>query len=210
MLTGEQVLGFAIASFICIVAPGPDNLAVLSLGLARGRRAGIGYGLGCSLGCLTHTTWAALGISAILAASEVAFQVLKIAGALYLFYLGIMAIRSQGTPLGGRSEKRDRSFPGYLVRGLVANAINPKVALFFLAFLPQFVGDGGSVPGQITALGILFSLGTALIFSTLGYFSGSIGTWMRSRLSFGKWLDRMTGGVFIALGLRLILARNRS
>jgi len=204
----EQFLGFGLASLICIIAPGPDNLSILGLGLSRGRSAGMGYALGCALGCLTHTLWATLGVSAIVAASEVAFSTLKFAGAGYLFYLGIMALRSGGSKVNGKeSEKhKQESFFVFVRRGLIGNAINPKVALFFLAFLPQFVNSQANVSAQIATFGLIFSLMTGSLFLVLGYFSGAIGTWLKSRGKVGLWLDRLTGGLFIGLGFRLMFS----
>ncbi|WP_421654985.1 LysE family translocator [Leptothermofonsia sp. ETS-13] len=209
MFSSERLLGFAIASIICTIAPGPDNLAVLSLGLSRGQRAGMGFALGCGLGCLTHTTWATLGVAATIAASEVAFQSLKFAGAAYLLYLGLMAFRSKGMNLRdvGTTKAQRPSFVRFMVRGFIANAINPKVALFFLAFLPQFVNPTAQVSLQMAILGILFCLIATFLFLLLGYFSGSIGTWLRTRTHIGQWLDRIAGCLFIGLGISLILSQ---
>ncbi|HNQ58437.1 MAG TPA: LysE family translocator, partial [Candidatus Desulfobacillus denitrificans] len=140
-MTLAQIAGFLAAAALITLAPGPDNLSVLSLGLSRGRRAGIGFGLGCALGCFIHTLLATLGVTALIAASDTAFTLLKLAGAAYLVWLGIGALRSPGATLAadaGAAPADDPMRP-YLMRGFVANAINPKVALFFLAFLPQFV-----------------------------------------------------------------------
>lgn len=213
MFSPEQFFSFTIASLICIVAPGPDNLSVLSLGLSRGRLVGMGYALGCGFGCLSHTLWATIGVSAIVAASQMAFLTLKFAGAGYLFYLGILAIRSGGLKINNNDNEKDlqrQSFFKYVIRGFICNAINPKVAIFFLAFLPQFVNSQGNVSYQMALFGILFSVTTACLFLVLGYFSGRIGTWLKSRAKIGQWLDRITGGLFIALGIRLILSERRA
>jgi threonine/homoserine/homoserine lactone efflux protein len=211
VFSAEQLLGFVAATIICAVAPGPDNLSVLSLGLSRGRLAGMGFALGCGLGCLTHTLWATLGVTAILAASTIAFTIVKIAGAVYLFYLGVMALKSEGakfdrTQFKQSENSRDRDLVRFLVRGFIANAINPKVALFFLAFLPQFVDIQGNISLQMAILGMIFSLISICLFSLLGYFSGSIGLWLRARANIGKWLDRFAGGLFIGLSIHLILS----
>ena len=139
LLTLPQLSAFLIAAAVITLAPGPDNLMVLSLGVARGGRAGIAFGLGCALGCLSHTALAALGISALIATSAGAFTALKIAGGLYLVWLGIQAIR-HARPLGATAKLPPAESAATLfAHGLIANAINPKVILFFLAFLPQFV-----------------------------------------------------------------------
>lgn len=204
-LAAGQLLGFLLAALLVTLAPGPDNLAVLSLGMARGRRAGIGFGLGCALGCFTHTLWASLGISAALAASAAAFTLLKFAGAAYLCWLGWQALKSPGAKLeAGTRVADDTPFTAYLRRGFVANAINPKVALFFLAFLPQFVPAGSPhAAGQSAVLGLVFALQTVLVFGLLGWFAGALGAWLQRRAGFGRRLDQAAGLLFVGLGLRL-------
>jgi threonine/homoserine/homoserine lactone efflux protein len=188
------------------LAPGPDNLMVLSLGMARGRQAGVAFGLGCALGCLNHTLLAALGVSALIAASPVAFATLRILGGLYLVWLGVQAIRNArpASVATAMSEPPMKLF----VKGLIANAINPKVILFFLAFLPQFVDAArGQAGWQIVQLGLLFTFETVLIFAAIGWFAGRLGERLARHPAVGTWLDRIAGGVFVALGLRLLVAR---
>jgi threonine/homoserine/homoserine lactone efflux protein len=205
-VTLGQWSAFALAAAVVIVAPGPDNLATVSLGLSRGRKAAVAFGLGCGIGCVTHTTWAVLGVSALLAASAAAFTALKFAGAAYLFWLAAKALRRREVGSGAAAVGGGRAH-GYFVRGLVANAINPKVALFFLAFLPQFVRPGGSVAAQMVVLGATFTALSAIAFAALGHFSGGVGRWLRTREGAARWLDRATAGLFVALGLRLVLAQ---
>ncbi|MCW3062796.1 MAG: lysine transporter LysE [Capsulimonas sp.] len=208
IFTIVQFVSFLAASLICVVAPGPDNLGVLSLGLSRGRKAGIGFAAGCALGCLTHTTWASLGLTALVAASPAAFNAMKFAGAAYLCYLGVKALRSKGASLDSK-EAPAGDARQFLTRGFVSNALNPKVALFFLAFLPQFVNPRGPVGLQMLLLGVCFGVMTLAVFSLVGYFSGAIGAWLRRRPFFSQWLDRATGCLFIGLGVRLALAKQR-
>jgi len=209
LLTLPQFGGFLAAAILITLAPGPDNLMVLGLGMARGRRAGIAFGLGCALGCLSHTTLAALGISALIAASDWAFTGLRLAGGAYLVWLGIQALRNARPPdpsnaNGIAAESGARLF----AKGMVANAVNPKVILFFLAFLPQFVATGrGHVAWQTVQLGLVFTLQAALIFAAIGWSAGRLGQWLLRRPALGAWLDRVAGGIFVALGLRLIVAR---
>ncbi|MCI4440250.1 LysE family translocator [Tibeticola sp.] len=209
MLTLDQLLPFLAAAVVLTLTPGPDNLMVLSLGASRGRVQGVAFGLGCAAGCLSHTLLAALGVSAALAASPLAFTLLRLLGGGYLVWLGIGALRSAGSTALPAVGSEALSSPGRaFARGVLANAINPKVALFFLSFLPQFVVPGhGQVALQMTALGLVFTLQAALIFGALGWFAGSIGRWLQRRPRAGRWLDRIAGMVFIALGLRLALAR---
>lgn len=208
MLSPEQFFGFLLAAVLITASPGPDNLMVLSTGMSRGRRHGIAFGLGCAAGCLSHTALALAGVSALVAASPAAFTALRWAGGLYLVWLGVQALRHAGQSGSGGPAATTES-PGRLfARGLVANAINPKVVLFFLSFLPQFVQPSqGSVGLQIGLLGLLFTLQAAVLFGLLGFFAGSVGGWLQRRPRAGLWLDRLAGALFVGLGLRLILVR---
>ncbi len=211
LLTPEQFLGFLATALLITASPGPDNLMVLSVGISRGRKQGMAFGLGCALGCLTHTVLAAIGISALIAASPVAFTILKVAGGLYLIYLGYGAIRSRG--IGDATQMKSVTTPDETLlklfsKGLIANSINPKVVLFFLSFLPQFViQQNGHIGWQTAQLGLTFTMQAVLLFVLLGYFSGAVGQWLQRRPKAGLWLDRIAGSIFIALGLRLVLTR---
>ncbi len=208
MLTPEQLLAFLAAAVLVTASPGPDNLMVLGVGMSRGRRHGVAFGLGCALGCLSHTALAAAGVGALLAASPLAFTLLKVAGGAYLVWLGVQALRSRGGVRVGDAGATGPSLTGLFVRGVVANAINPKVVLFFLSFLPQFVDTGrGGVAAQVAALGVVFTLQAALLFGLLGWFAGTVGQWLTARPRAGLWLDRLAGAIFVGLGLRLIASR---
>jgi len=211
MLSPEQLLAFLAAATLITASPGPDNLMVLGVGMSRGRRQGMVFGLGCALGCLTHTLLATLGVSALLAASPLAFTALKAAGALYLVWLGVGALRSRGgAKVAGTGELANESLGRLFAKGLFANSINPKVVLFFLTFLPQFVATApgsGSASWQTAQLGLVFTAQACVLFGLLGYFSGAIGQWINQRPRAGLWLDRVAGAIFIGLGLRLLLVR---
>lgn len=208
MLSAEQFFGFLLAASVITVAPGPDNMMVLSIGMAKGRLPGIAFGLGCALGCLSHTLLAVLGVSALIAASPEAFTALKVCGGLYLVWLGFNALRSAGGASVGKASN-DRQSPRKLfLKGIVANAINPKVILFFLSFLPQFIVPGhGSVAAQMAWLGIIFTVQAGVTFGLLGYFSGTVGQWINTSPRLGTAMDRLTGVIFVGLGLRLIVSR---
>ena len=206
LLSLEQFFGFLSASLLITASPGPDNLLVLSIGASRGRKLGMAFGLGCGIGCLSHTLLAALGISALIAASPLAFTALKLAGGTYLVYLGWHALRSSGQMDTQSSEAVPASALQLFGKGLFANAINPKVVMFFLAFLPQFVVAGrGDAPWQIAQLGLVFTLQAAVLFGLLGYFAGHVGRWLNRNDRAGLWLDRIAGAVFLSLGLKLII-----
>lgn len=210
MITPEQLLPFLLTAVLLTATPGPDNLMVLSVGASKGRRLGMAFGLGCAAGCLSHTLLAVLGVSAVLAASPVAFTALRWVGGAYLIWLGIGALRSRGgvgLPVAGADVAGD-SAARQFAKGVLANAINPKVVLFFLSFLPQFVVPAqGNVPLQMAVLGVVFTLQAALLFGALGCFAGSIGQWLQRRPRAGLWLDRLAGVVFVGLGLRMVVSR---
>ncbi len=208
MLSPEQFLGFLLAAIAITASPGPDNLMVLGMGMSRGRRQGVAFGLGCAFGCLSHTALAVAGVSAVIAASPLAFTLLRIAGGLYLVWLGVQALRSKGGARVADAGTQDQSLSALFLRGMLANAINPKVVLFFLSFLPQFVVPSqGAVGWQMAALGVTFTVQAAVLFGLLGLFAGTIGQWLHRRPRAGLWLDRVAGTVFIGLGLRLIASR---
>ncbi|TDR73827.1 LysE family translocator [Paludibacterium purpuratum] len=209
-VTLDQLLAFLATSVLITLAPGPDNLAVLSLGIANGRKPGMLFGLGCALGCLNHTVLAALGVGALIAASPTAFTLLKLAGGAYLIYLGVQALRSGGARFESGAPSPSQPWRRYLVRGVLASAINPKVVLFFLAFLPQFVDmKRGHVGLQIAVLGTLFAMQGAVLFGVLGYFSGMVGQALKKKPGIGQWLDRLAGSVFILLGAKLALSQGK-
>ena len=208
LLSPEQFFAFLAAAMLITVSPGPDNLMVLGVGVARGRASGVAFGLGCGFGCLSHTLLATLGVSALIAASPLAFSLLKVGGGLYLVWLGVQALRSRGGVTMGCAQSVDESLFRLFAKGLLANAINPKVVLFFLSFLPQFVvAERGHVGWQTLQLGLVFTVQAALLFGLLGYFSGAVGHWLQRHGRAGLWLDRLAGTIFVALGLRLIAAR---
>jgi threonine/homoserine/homoserine lactone efflux protein len=208
VLTLQQFLGFLAAAILITASPGPDNLMVLGVGMSRGRKQGMAFGLGCALGCISHTILAALGVSAIIAASPAAFTVLKACGGLYLVWLGFNALSSKGGAKAKAEGTVDASLSRLFLKGVFANAINPKVVLFFLSFLPQFViAEHGNVNWQTAALGLTFTAQAAVLFGLLGFFSGAVGQWINRHASAGMWLDRIAGTIFIGLGVRLLVAR---
>ena len=204
-MSPDQFFPFLIAAVLVTLSPGPDNLMVLGVGISRGRAQGVAFGLGCALGCLSHTLLAALGISALIAASPLAFGTLKIGGGLYLLWLGVQALQSRGGVKIQSGTTSEDSLRQRFAKGLLANANNPKVIVFFLSFLPQFVRvESGQVAMQTVLLGLTFTVQSMLIFGLLGYFSGSVGQWLNRHARAGLWLDRLAGTIFIGLGLRLM------
>lgn len=210
MLLETNLVLFLTASVALIVAPGPDNILVLTRGVAQGRGAALVSAAGASLGLVVHSVFAAAGLSALLAQSAVAFSVIKYVGAAYLVYLGVRALLGRE----GFAIRADDAPPprlrSILIQAFATNVLNPKVALFFLAFLPQFADPtAGDVAPQLLVLGLTFALLTWMIFSALGYFSGILGNWLVSRPKLADGLRWLTGGVLIGLGLRLALPDRR-
>jgi threonine/homoserine/homoserine lactone efflux protein len=206
----DLYLSFLVAALIVIASPGPDSLNSLAIGLARGRREGVAYALGVGVGCLTHTLWAMLGISAIVAASATLFNVIKWIGVGYLLWLGVQSLRSTGRFVVGPAQGGEPS--GSVVQrfrqGVLTNALNPKVMLFFLAFLPQFVDPqhGLAVVWQLGLMGLTFTLVTAVAYSALAWSAGSVGARLTRQPRIALWLERATGIVFIAMAARLAFA----
>jgi threonine/homoserine/homoserine lactone efflux protein len=203
-MTLYTLFGFLCASMALTISPGPDNIFVMTQGITRGRKAAIVTALGMCSGITVHTTAAAFGISAIFYSSAAAFNLIKYAGAGYLLYLAFKVVRGSGTTALSPSD----SLPvaALFRRGFIMNVLNPKVALFFLAFLPQFVHPAaGQLPRQMILLGIVFMLQAVIIFSLIGWFSGTIGRQLLARPQIAKHFDRLTAGVFVALGVKLAL-----
>ncbi len=194
---------FFIASWALIITPGPDMLYVITRGISQGRRAGLHSAFGVTLGIFVHTLMAALGLAALLRTSLIVFLVIKYAGAAYLIYLGIQSFRAKGgfETGGGQNPAAARAI---FWQGFVSNVTNPKIAIFFLAFLPQFVRpEQGSFFLQMLTLGLLFALFGVSFLSVVGYFAGQIGSWFAEKPKAVNGFRWLTGGVLVGLGVRL-------
>ncbi|MEM5399583.1 MULTISPECIES: LysE family translocator [Paraburkholderia] len=196
---------FLATSIAITFAPGPDNLQVLARGISQGRAAGLVAALGFAAGVTFHTTLAALGVAAVLRSSPLAFQILKLAGAAYLVWIGVKALRSQGLAAAG--DKPRQPLSAIFRQSVLGNIMNPKVTLFFVVFLPQFVDPHGAQPVtlQMLELGLVFMAQTVVVFSLFGLCAGTIGGWLKRRPRAGVWLDRLAGVTFIAIGIRVAL-----
>ncbi len=206
MIPFETQAVFIGATVALALTPGPDNIFVLTQSALHGRAAGIQVTLGLCTGLIAHTGAVALGVAAIFATSAVAFNALKILGAGYLLYLAWGAFRAGAAPVG---QGRDVSIRGRRLygRGVIMNLTNPKVAIFFLAFLPQFADPArGSLPQQILLLGALFIVATLVVFGSIALFAGYLGEWLRRSERAQVILNRTAGVVFVALALRLATA----
>ncbi|CAK0773265.1 Threonine/homoserine/homoserine lactone efflux protein [Azospirillaceae bacterium] len=209
----QQIIQFVLAASVIIVAPGPDNIMVIGLGLSRGRRQGMVFGLGCGAGCFNHTLLTAFGVGVLITASSWAFLTLKMCGGGYLIWLGVQALKN--ARVGSLKSEGDlvavnpeTPFGKLFLRGFLSNIINPKVIVFFLAFLPQFVDSSRGFFGwQIAQLGALFAVETMIVFSVIGFFAGWLGERFTRFPGLGLWLDRSSGAVFIIIGLTLWITR---
>ena len=201
-----DVLGtYFIACLILAIAPGPDNIFVLTQSALQGKKAGILVVLGLCTGLLFHTTAVALGVAVIFKTSEIAFTMLKVAGALYLIYLAWGAYRSGATAIEGKSGSVMQGGQLYR-RGIFMNITNPKVSIFFLAFLPQFANPArGSITIQMLILGAVFILSASLVFGTIALAAGSLGEWLSRSQRIQRWINRLAGTVFIGLAIKLLL-----
>jgi len=231
MLLPSQLFAFLVASILLTIAPGPDVLATISIGLARGWRPAVSFGVGCALGCLLHTAAAVLGAAALLKTSPAAYTAMKLLGGTYLAWLGISIIRSTlvrpqrspatpaapiahsdsaassnsscvaATDTNTAAALHQRDF----LRGLLANATNPKVAIFFLSFLPSFVRPGSTPPQlQLALLGTVFTAQAVVIFAIIGFFSGHCGRLLHSRPGLPRLLNLLCGLLFLALATLLL------
>ncbi|WP_282128655.1 LysE family translocator [Roseobacter litoralis] len=206
LIPPDTVLIFAAASVALALAPGPDNIFVLTQSALYGRMAGVMVTLGLMTGVMVHTTLVALGVAVIFQSSVIAFTVLKLVGAGYLVYLAIMAFRAPATPVDQAQAPRTPLARLYW-RGVVMNLTNPKVAIFFLAFLPQFADPlRGTVTVQIFLFGAIFVLCAFVVFCTIAGAAGFLGTWLSNSPRAHVALNRVAGVVFLGLALRLVLA----
>ena len=207
MMTLHSYLLFVGATIVLVIVPGPDMAYMLARCIAQGRRAGVLAALGFNLGGYVHLTAAVLGLSAILATSSVAFSVVKWVGAAYLVYLGIGVLRSKQGPLVISADGlANRNNGTILWQAFLSDVLNPKVAMFFMALLPQFVDTTGSHPTfQILVLGVTVNMIALPINILLVYFSARLTEALRRSPVISARLQKAMGALFVALGLRLAL-----
>jgi threonine/homoserine/homoserine lactone efflux protein len=198
---------FVLASLLLIVTPGQDMVLVMSRSIAQGAAAGVVTAAGVSLGLVGHTVLATLGLGAVLRTSEWLFIALKLLGAAYLVYLGLTLLRTRSSELLVQAAPR-RSLSRLFVDGAISNVSNPKIAVFYFAFLPQFVLPEATHPTlSVFALGLVFAALTFLVKGPVGFFAGLLSGWLRSRPGVLVGLYRSSGAVLIALGVKLAFER---
>ncbi|ACU74495.1 Lysine exporter protein (LYSE/YGGA) [Catenulispora acidiphila DSM 44928] len=201
---------FVLTTAVACLAPGPDMLFVLGVGMRGGPRAGLLATTGIATSEVIHVTVAAAGLTAFFAAVPVAFTAFRLGGGAYLVYLGVQAIRHRGAEDGALSAGDATPVSGrqaYL-RGLLTNLLNPKMVTFSVAFLPQFVDPRlGWLPVQFAVLGAVLIVIEFLVDGTVGMLAGRIGGWLAHRRAARRRIDVATGGLFIGLGVRLAVER---
>ena len=201
-----MTLEFLITTLIIVVSPGTGVLYTLATGLSRGARASVVAAFGCTLGIVPHMAAAIMGLAALLHTSAVAFQAFKYLGVAYLLYMAWMTLKEHGA-LGVDKEVRQKSVRQVIVHAILINILNPKLSIFFFAFLPQFVSTGDADPMlRMSELSAVFMLMTFVVFVGYGLFAASIRNHVISRPMVLTWMRRTFAGAFAALGLKLALA----
>jgi len=200
---------FVSASLVVILVPGQDMVLVMSRGMGHGAMAGLATAAGVSVGLLGHTVLAALGLGALLQSSPLVYSLVKFVGAGYLCYLGIRLLISGKKSLDATSVAKAPLFRLF-TQGALSNLSNPKIAMFYFAFLPQFVPATAPQPVfLISVLGVAFALLTFAIKVPVGYFSGTLSIWFRAHPNALAWVYRSSGMILIGLGLRLAIAQTK-
>ena len=202
ILSTETIIAFVTASVVLSLVPGPDNLFVMTHSALKGWRIGFYTTLGLCTGLIGHTILVAIGVSVIFQTSAIAFNGLKIIGACYLLYLAWLSVQNKELNLGGNGN--DNANPSYYLTGVIMNLTNPKVALFFLVFLPQFVNTGNeNVTLQIFSLGLLFILSAFCVFTLIAYLASLFEDILKKSKIVNKNLNILAALVYFALAFNL-------
>lgn len=205
MIAIETAGGLFLTAVLLALVPGPDNLFVLTQSVLLGRWAGLMATLGFSTGLIVHTLGVALGVAALLQQSELAFTLLKFGGAGYLLYLAWRFLRAPAIETGEGDAAAPRPWMLYR-RGIIMNVTNPKVSLFFLAFLPQFIEpSAGPVVGQLIVFGLLFILATLLVFGGVALLADRLRPWLRRKPRAQRLIQRTAAAIFVVLAARLLM-----
>ena len=202
---------FVLSGLLLNVTPGPDTAYIIGRSIQLGWRGGVAAALGISCGCLVHVFGAAIGLSALLMTSSAAFAVLKLVGAAYLLFTGVQMLLSRPAPVAEMSVQNDAIQLGRVFwQGALTNALNPKVALFFLAFLPQFVAaDSPHKTAAFLALGLIFICSGTLWCLGVAAFAAKAAARIRQSQGVMLWINRLLGGMFVYLGFRVAMLETR-
>ena len=199
---------FIAASFLLCLAPGPDNIYVLTQGMTKSKKAAVVTTFGLASGLIIHTSAAAFGISVIFQTSEIAFNIVKFVGAAYLMYIAYQAFKYRNEPLDLSVQNSSKELKKLYVKGFIMNILNPKVSIFFLAFLPQFVTPAnGNVPMQMVTLGAVFMALTIVVFSSIGVAGNLLSSKLLEKPSIVKYMNILTSFVLVSLGIKLALSQ---
>jgi RhtB (resistance to homoserine/threonine) family protein len=199
---------FLAAGILLNLTPGPDTAYILGRSIAQGREAGVASALGICVGSIFHTCAAALGLSAILATSALAFGAIKLLGGAYLVFLGIKMLVDRKKQLNLPSNFQRRTSAAAFRQGILTNVLNPKVALFFLAFLPQFIDPASNIKVlAFLILGFTFVTTGTIWCLVLAWFASAFSERLRTNETVAQWLNRTAGALFVFLGLRLATAK---
>jgi len=203
----ETLTGLFLTAVVLALVPGPDNLFVLTQSVLLGRWAGLMATLGFSTGLIVHTLAVTLGVAALFQTSALAFGLLKLCGAGYLLYLAWRFLRAPAMTTGKPGANRPGPWMLYR-RGIIMNVTNPKVSLFFLAFLPQFTDPGaGAVVWQLILFGLLFILATLLVFGGLALLAACVAPWLNRKPQVQHWIHRGAALIFLGLAIKLALTQ---
>ena len=201
MPTVPTLLTFALAATLLIIVPGPNVIYIITRGIEQGRTAAIVSSLGVQTGMFVHIAAAMLGLSALVASSEPVFHAVKYAGAAYLIWMGWKSIRSVPTDLSVPGNLRRLPLGRLYAQGMIINVLNPKVGLFFLAFLPQFIDPArGGATTQVLALGLVFVTIALVSDGVYAMASGAIGDVLKRRAALARQRNRFSGAIYILLG----------
>jgi threonine/homoserine/homoserine lactone efflux protein len=206
----ENFWMFALTALLLNLTPGNDMLYVMARSSGQGTRAGVVSALGIGAGCIVHILAAVAGLSALIAQSAVAFTVIKYVGAAYLVYLGLKSLLHKKHAVAINKKLKTLSLQKIFWQGFMTNVLNPKVALFFLAFLPQFITiHDGNTSLKILFLGAWFDAGGTLVNILVALLFGKIGAWLSKSPAFIQWQERITGTILIALGIKVAFSSKK-
>lgn len=199
---------FIIASVAVISIPGQDMMLIMTKSISEGTGAGVCTASGVSLGLIVHTLIVSFGLGSLIMASEYLFWMIKLAGAAYLFYLAYNLLKSDGKINAVSGQKQNSSWISLFAYGAVSNISNPKIMIFYLAFLPQFIGQGTTNPViKMLILGLTFACLTFLIKLPVALFSGLLSDWFKKNVSAMKWVMRSSGGILFLTGIRILFEK---
>ena len=208
MPDANSLLLFMAATIALNVTPGPDMLYVIARSIGQGRAAGIASALGITAGCFVHIFAVTFGLASLMMAVPTAYEIVKFAGATYLIYLGVRTLTTRQSKKA-ETPIKEASLRTIFLQGVVTNVLNPKVALFFLAFLPQFVSRGSNVAAQIIFLGVLFNTSGTIVNVIVALVASYTGIQFKNRIGNSSMFRWLTGGIFIGLGVRLALLERK-